>query len=97
MASDMFCWPNALIELPDAPAEAVEFVERLVCDPSFIRETRIRNVVEMCRRHDWRYRIRDLYEHFQMPLPEGLVKEIVVLDTLAGRLSLDLRNSGLSA
>ena len=97
MASDMFSWPNALIEIPDNPAEAVEFAKGLVFDPNFLHETRTRNVVEMCRRHDWRYRIRDIHEHFRIPIPEELQKEIVALDTLVDRLLLDSPNSGLSS
>lgn len=89
MAVDMFGWPNALIEVPGAPAEAVDFVKAVLSDTKFVCETRRRNVVEMCRRHDWRYRIRDIYQHFQLSLPERLKTELVALEVLTERLALD--------
>ena len=89
MAVDMFGWSNALIEVPDAPPEVVDFVEAVLADTKFVCETRRRNVVEMCRRHDWRYRIRDIYQHFQLSLPERLTTELVALEELADRLALD--------
>jgi len=89
MAVDMLGWSNALIEVPDAPPEAVEFVKAVLSDTKFVCETRRRNVVEMCRRHDWRYCIRDIYQHFQLSLPESLTTELVALEKLADRLALD--------
>jgi hypothetical protein len=87
MAKDMFPWPDALMDIPDDPPGAVEFIKSLLSRPDFIRETRIRNVLEMCRRHDWRYRIRDIYQHLQLPLPESLNSDLHALDALAGQLS----------
>jgi hypothetical protein len=91
MATDLFCWPNALVELPDTPSEAVNFIKTMLSDVAFIRETRARNVVEMCRRHDWRHRVRNIYEQFQLPLPERLTAELGALDELANQLELGKR------
>jgi hypothetical protein len=88
MASEMFHWPNALIELPDLPSEATELIQTLSSDARFLQETRIRNVLEMCRQHDWRYRIRDIYGRFQLPLPERLRVELAALDELVNDLAL---------
>jgi hypothetical protein len=82
MAQEMFPWPDALIDLPNEPSRAVEFITSLLAKPHFISETRSRNVAEMCRRHDWRYRIRDIYQKLEMPLPENLKNELQVLTTL---------------
>jgi hypothetical protein len=79
MAQGMFPWPDALIDLPDDPSRAVEFITSLLSEPNFIAETRNRNVAEMCRRHDWRYRIRDIYQQLQLPLPESLKCELQAL------------------
>jgi hypothetical protein len=76
MAAELFCWPNALIELPDEPDKAVEMIQNLASDARFVEKTRQRNIVEMCERHDWRYRIRDIYEHFHLELPDLLVHEL---------------------
>jgi hypothetical protein len=86
MAAEMFGWPNALIELPDAPSEATELINTLAGDAKFLRETRTRNVIEMCRRHDWRYRIRDIYKHFNLSLPENLKVEIIALEKLPSQM-----------
>jgi hypothetical protein len=86
MAAEMFDWPNALIELPDAPSAAADLIQSLAGDAKFLRETRTRNVIEMCRRHDWRYRIRDIYEHFHLSLPESLKMEIIALEELATQM-----------
>jgi hypothetical protein len=87
MAAEMFDWPHALIELPDAPSEAAELIKALACDAKFLRETRTRNVIEMCYRHDWRYRIRHIYEHFGLSTPESLTVEIIALEELAKKMS----------
>lgn len=89
MAADLFCWPDALIELPDAPSHAVELVEALAGDAKFLHNTRKRNVIEMCRRHDWRYRICEIYKHFQLSLPEPLKFEITELEALANQLGAE--------
>jgi hypothetical protein len=80
MADELFGWPHALLELPDDPSKAVTMIEELAVDTGFIEATRLRNVTEMCERHDWRYRIRDIYRHFQLPLPELLVRELAMLN-----------------
>jgi hypothetical protein len=84
MAEEMFPWPDALIELPDDPSRAVEFIASLLSDREFIAATRARNVAEMRRRHDWRYRIRDIYEQLGLPLPELLKLELQALAALGG-------------
>jgi len=86
MAAEMFDWPNALVDLPDRPSEATDFVKSLACDESFLQKARIRNVAEMCRRHDWRYRILDIYNHFDLSLPEKLKAEIAALGAMAKKI-----------
>ena len=86
MAAEMFDWPNALIELPDRPSDATDLIRSLACDASFLQETRTRNVIKMCRRHDWRYRIRGIYKHFDLLLPESLKAEIIALEELANKI-----------
>jgi hypothetical protein len=88
MADEMFCWPNALLEIPDSPKEASAMIAALASDINFLQKTRVRNVLEMCRRHDWRYRIRDIFVHFNLQLPMLLTKELSSLDRLIEKLQL---------
>jgi len=86
MAAEMFCWPNALIDLPADPRKATEMIASLAKDNNFLRETRARNVIEMCQRHDWRYRIREIYQHFDLTLPPALCEELASLELLTKKL-----------
>ena len=78
---EQFGWPDATIELPDTPGEALEFVEALLQDESRMNAIHLRNHAEALARHDWRYRIRDMLVHLGLPLPDRLQQE---LDMLAG-------------
>jgi hypothetical protein len=80
MAGELFCWPDALIELPDNLADASATIVELAANVDFLRKTRARNVIEMSRRHDWRYRIRDIYEHFDLQLPPLLIEQLSSLE-----------------
>ena len=82
MAQEMFPWPNAMIDLPDDPSRAVEFIKSLLSESNFISETRTRNVTEMCRRHDWRYRIWDIYQQLRLAPPDNLKRELQALAAL---------------
>jgi hypothetical protein len=86
MATEMLGWPNSSIELPDSPAEAVEAIKGIASDADFLGRTRAQNVSQMCRRHDWRYRIRDIYDHFHMEIPQRLKMELLELEGLVQRL-----------
>jgi Glycosyl transferases group 1 len=82
MAKELFCWPDALIELPDNPVDASAAIVDLAANVGFLRKTRARNVVEMIRRHDWRYRIREIYQHFDLQLPAPLIEQLASLEQL---------------
>jgi hypothetical protein len=85
MSEQLFGWPDALIELPDNPKHAPAAIVDLVTNANFLHKTRARNVIEMTYRHDWRYRIRDIYEHFNMRLPPLLAEQ---LSSLKQRLEI---------
>ena len=85
MSEQLFCWPDALIELPDNPKDAPATILDLATNVDFLRKTRARNVIEMTRRHDWRYRICDIYEHFKLQLPPLLIEQ---LSSLSQRLEM---------
>ncbi|MHB8885753.1 MAG: glycosyltransferase [Methylovirgula sp.] len=82
MAQEMFDWDNSTIELPDDPIAAVEIISNIVGDCNFQEKARERNVAEMRRRHDWRYRIREIYRQFELDLPSLLVSELAELNAV---------------
>jgi hypothetical protein len=76
---DGFSWPDATISLPATPAAAVPFVEALLDDTARLNAIHQRNFTEAWRRHDWRYRLRDLFQHLGLPLPPRLQQELALL------------------
>jgi hypothetical protein len=86
MADEMFDWPNATIELSDKKGDALDTIIRFANDAKFLTGVRSRNVLEMCRRHDWRYRIRDIYSHFDLALPQKLMEDLKKLGSVVARL-----------
>jgi hypothetical protein len=81
LAQSLFDWPDATLELPDDRTESTRIIAALAADDAFLKVTRRRNVIEMFRRHDWRYRIRDIFRHFDLPLPRRLTSELAQLET----------------
>jgi hypothetical protein len=86
-ASVQLGWVDATIEVPDSPADAVAFVADLAGRHDFLANTRRRNVMEMCRRHDWRYRIREIFRHFELTQPPRLLHELAEIEAKVAQLS----------
>jgi hypothetical protein len=87
MAEEMLCWPDATIELSDDATKAPAVITALASDAKFLESARLRNAVEMCRRHDWRYRIRDIFNQFNLALPPALRSELALLEDLPEQLA----------
>ncbi|MEM7176094.1 MAG: hypothetical protein AAF503_00190 [Pseudomonadota bacterium] len=73
-------WPESALDLPETPADAIAFVEQVLSDPVGLARRRRRNVIEALRRHDTRYRLRDLLTDLGVQVPDSLVAG---LDSLA--------------
>jgi hypothetical protein len=74
-----FDWPDATIDLPNSPMEALGFLESLLDDRERLATIHRRNYIEAWRRHDIRYRIRDMLQHLGLPLPEKLQSDLETL------------------
>ncbi len=74
-----FDWPDATIELPDSPDEALPFLETLLDDNTRLEMIHKRNYSQAWQRHDWRYRLRDMFVFLQIPLPSQLTQELSIL------------------
>jgi hypothetical protein len=42
--------------------------------------------MEMILRHDWRYRIREIYQHFDLQLPAPLIEQLASLERLSAEI-----------
>ena len=85
-AAEQMDWPEATIELPEAPEEAIAFVTELLDDPVGLERRRNLNFAEVARRHDSRYRLQKLLTTLDIPFPEGLVEGLAKLDQIATRI-----------
>jgi hypothetical protein len=83
MARDMLDWPDATIELPQDPQSAADTVETLLNQRERLQQQRAQNISQMLRKHDWRYRIQQMCDWWQWPVPELLGLEIDALERRA--------------
>lgn len=96
MADDMLDWPYSTIEIAESPPDAVDQVISLASDERLLSTIRQRNVTQMYRRHDWRYRIRDIHDSFGLTMSGGLRKELSQLEVL-GESGESLSSESLKA
>lgn len=76
MADEMLSWPGATIELADQAAEAVdELLDILMRNDSYQQQRR-RNIGQMLKNHDWRYRIDSFCRATGLPQPDGLSRDL---------------------
>jgi hypothetical protein len=72
-------WENSTYEIPDNPNDWIPFLEQLLDDRETLLKNSQRNYRESLLRHDWRYRIRDIFHTLELPIPEKLHQEIARL------------------
>lgn len=84
---DEMDWAEATIDLPDAPDQAIEFVEALLQDEDALRRRRLRNIEETMRRHDTRHRLARLMTDLDLPFPDGLRSGLTRLEQQADGLA----------
>jgi hypothetical protein len=77
--ADLINWQNSTIDIPDSKTEWIPFFEALLGDHEMLRANSQRNYRECLLRHDWRYRLRDMFQTVDLPIPEKLDEEIVQL------------------
>lgn len=62
-----FDWPEAVIRLPEAPAEAAAAVAQLLDNPKELDRMRSVNLSQVALRHDWLHRWALILDHFGLP------------------------------
>lgn len=74
-------WPEAAIDLPESPSEAIDMVEHILNDTEGLERRRIRNVYEAIARHDTRWRMRSMFQALGAEEPATLTDEIHRLES----------------
>jgi hypothetical protein len=69
-------WPDSTLELPTDQDDWVPFLEALLDDEAKLAAISQRNYRECRLRHDWRYRLRDLFNTLNLPIPLTLEQEL---------------------
>lgn len=69
-------WENSTFEVPDNVDDVVPFIEALLDDQYSLSEISYRNYQECCWRHDWAYRLRDIFNALELPVPEVIADRI---------------------
>lgn len=69
-------WQDSTLDVPGDCNEVIPFFEALLQDESRLQEISRRNYVECRLRHDWRYRLRDLFEKLSLPIPAPLIEQV---------------------
>lgn len=77
--AELMDWPDSTFELPDQEQEWIPFFEALLADERRLAQVSLRNYQECRRRHDWRYRVKSMFEQVGLPVPSQLQQEIMQL------------------
>jgi hypothetical protein len=77
--ADLINWQNSTIDIPDSPSEWIPFFEELLGDNEMLLANSRRNYRECLLRHDWRYRLRQMFQTVDLPIPAKLDEEIAQL------------------
>lgn len=85
MADDILHWKSPTIELSDDPVAATEEVQSILRRFSEFDEMRQEGVNQMLLSHDWRYRILNFAEIFELQLSYEIYDELKGLPGLAAR------------
>lgn len=76
-------WENSTLDLPDNSSDWIPFFEELLSDEELLLKISQRNYQECLLRHDWRYRIRDIFTTLNLPIPTQLQSEIELVQSKA--------------
>ena len=81
--AELMDWPNSAIDLPEASADWLSFIEALLDAPESLAENARRNRQQCLLRHDWHYRIKTMLETVDLPIPDQLNARIANLQQQA--------------
>ncbi len=87
VADQLFNWEDATIEIPDDPLAAIAFVQELLADFSRLATIRQRNYWHTLAQHDWRWRIQQIFQTLNLPIPHPLADELRAVEAKVAQLS----------
>lgn len=91
-ADDILAWPNSTIEVPPDADAFLDLIDNLLTNDEMLAEISATNKLEVLKRHDWRYRIRDILRKIDLPMPDNLQRDLDRLSVYSeGVLPLHLR------
>jgi Glycosyl transferases group 1 len=69
-------WENSVLDLPESPTDWIPFVQSLLADETGLADISRRNYDESLLRHDWRYRLQDMWKILGLSLPAPIQADI---------------------
>jgi len=87
VADELLNWEDATIEIPDDPLAAIAFVQALLADSSRLETIRQRNYWNALAQHDWRWRIQQIFQTLNLPIPHQLAHELKSVEAKIAQLS----------
>lgn len=81
--ADLMNWKNSTIDIPENPSDWLPFFDEVLNEQEMLVANSERNYRECLLRHDWRYRLREMFQTVGLPIPEKLDEEIVQLQQKA--------------
>ena len=79
LADQILNWEDATIELPENPKHWIEFTAKLLEDSTRLQSIHQQNYIESLARHDWRYRVREMFRKLNISLPQLLTEELSLM------------------
>ncbi len=95
--ADLMNWEDSTFEIPDQTSEWIPFLEELLNDQERLLATSRRNYQEALLRHDWRYRIKQMFEQVGLPLPEQVNEQIAWMHQKAAALTAEIITDSANA
>jgi hypothetical protein len=81
--AELMDWENSALDIPDDPSAWIPFFEALLDDDEALMLNAQRNYREALLRHDWRYRLRTLFETVDLASPIKIEQDIAQLQDRA--------------
>ena len=79
-----FDWSDAVIHVPFDSPDIMRILSQLDADPARLARIRRNNITNAAMRHDWLYRVRTVFDTFQLPHTPAMFERQQRLQAIAG-------------